>query len=109
MTPMKNIIEACGAWAGATNATTCSTIWHSEVRGAVAKLGGLRNEHGAAYMDSADGRSRLNRAWAAGEPVWMAAESALAFCKGAAKAAEDDRCHDMDSLLAPYRASRVAQ
>lgn len=100
---MKTIIAACGAWADATNATTTSTIWHSEVRGAVAKLGGLRSDAGVSYFDSADGRERLNRAWAAGESVWMASETALSFCLGAAKAAAET--DDMACLLRPYRAS----
>lgn len=99
------IVATAGHAAHATCETMCSIIWHSEVRGVVAKLGGYKTEAGRGYMESAVGISRLNRGWDAGEPVWMAAESALTFCAGAARAAEEDRTDDMNCLLRPYRAS----
>lgn len=78
---------ACGHAADATRETMLSTIFHSEVRGAVVALMGPTS---AAWIREPGQSSVLGRAWGNGESVWMAAHDLAMRFYGARLAHDED-------------------
>lgn len=83
---MRNAQRLGGHAAPGTNRTMPSHIWLSEVENAVIALG-VSGE----WLREPQQRQRMNRYHSAGEPVWMAADSMLAFWRGRQLATVQDQ------------------